>query len=271
MHAKPTKTVVAFLTLALSAAFATAETPREVAMPLEVASAVRDAPVTWISVRAALTPARALREDKLGRSRARFLVDDTAARQRADETARIGTPSERDRACGGVFFSLPEIEHYQANATFGDLLKARNILAGRVIDADHGFYHGTPATLLRVRVDSPLRTSKEVRREQGTVLLVYPDATIEVEGAALCSRVFGTTFVPSIGDDVLVFSFMPGAGVNALIVEADAEREMFFGRGGTIVHAPKNSDISGIGFQTIVNRTRAAVQANEPSTSSDAQ
>jgi hypothetical protein len=100
--------------------------------------------------------------------------------------------------------------HYSADPTLDRLVeKARIIIGGRVVATSQGFYGGSPATLLAVKVDARLKEQWSLTRGQ-IVYIVFRTATIRTKSGMLCSTTFPLQVsVPAPGDRVLAFALAP--------------------------------------------------------------
>jgi hypothetical protein len=125
--------------------------------------------------------------------------------------------------------SLPAVEHYRPNGTLDDLVaEASDVVVGRVVAAGEGFFRGHPANLLRVAITETYRSSSELAGRTEDLFLVYPFANVRIGGSLHCTRPVGFTFEPVVGNRVLLFKYLPSASPDAILVEADAGREVIF-------------------------------------------
>ena len=210
----------------------------------------------WVSARSAIGQNSVLHANKLGR-RANSIIEDIEASKQTSPHAAMkagGVMPAASSMCD-VIYAARTVEHYLPNRTFADLVaNARDVFAGRVVALEEGFFRGTPAMLLQVEVGSLQRTSGLIALDSGFALVVYPHATITANNVTLCTRLTVTPpYVPMVGDELMVFSYVQGAGERQ-IVEVEADRALFAARGGLTIHAPIDSSDLAKPFSEIRQR-----------------
>jgi hypothetical protein len=240
-------------------------------MPREVNGSVRTQKI-WVSADAAVDANGQLDESRLGASSVAFLrgeqpaVADIRSQSSGDSTGAV--------SCPAALFDFAVVEHYRANSTLHDLVaEASDIIDGRITEIQEGFFKGTPGSLLRVTTETVYRESGTIRKEGGDVFLAYPYATLKIGGAMYCTR---GAAAPAIGDRVLIFSYVPGRGEMADIIEADGAREVIIAREGRVLPPQRPSAvlsdpaIAGRPFDAVVGIVRKLVNGSKPSRGSDA-
>ena len=204
------------------------------ALPDELGGQTSTALPAWVSADRALDANGNPLPAKVGEHSVTMLRQMKAMRERA-------TPMEAARTDGCTsYMTLPTPEHYRRNATLRDLTtEANDVIVGRVVARSEGFFRGSPASLLRVAVTKSHRTSDELRFRTQDVYLVYPHANIRIGGSLHCTRAPGMSFEPAAGDRVLIFKYLPSASRDAILIEADATREVIFENDGRLILSPK--------------------------------
>jgi hypothetical protein len=189
----------------------------------------------WVSIDVAVDPQGKLRLEKVGEHSVRMLRDMDALRRRNAPSGELAMTSE---GCHGST-SLPAVDHYRRNETLNDLVaEASDVVVGRVMATGEGFFRGHPATILRVAITETYRSSNELAGRTEDLFLVYPFANVRIGASLHCTRPVGFTFEPAVGNRVLLFKYLPSASPDALLVEADAGREVIFEAGNRTVVPP---------------------------------
>jgi hypothetical protein len=83
---------------------------------------------------------------------------------------------------------------------------AAAVFRGRVVATTPGFEVTVPKTLLSVRVDEKLRGGADFPAT-GSIHVLYPAADFTIGGVRFCNAGPMGSFVPAVGDDVLVFTY----------------------------------------------------------------
>ncbi|MCA1732595.1 MAG: hypothetical protein LC732_03225 [Acidobacteria bacterium] len=110
------------------------------------------------------------------------------------------------------------------------------IFVGTVVDAEVGFFRGSPATLLRVRPDEIVRNSSSIDAS-GDLLVYYPAARFTAGGTKFCSAARAHDVIPAPGDHVAVHVLHDYPGLTKHLVVGDSE-DFVFERDGALIASP---------------------------------
>jgi hypothetical protein len=230
------------------------------AMPNQLHSVVSEALPVWVSAEEAIDAEGNLVASKVGEHSVLMLRDlNTMRQRRGSDRAALSTDG-----CAG-YLALPTPEHYRRNATFRDLTtEASAVLNGRVVARDEGFFRGIPASLVRISVSTVFRQSPDFTTPSQDVYLIYPYANLRVNGSMHCTRA-RLPFEPMAGDRVLIFKYLPSASPDAIVIEADANREVVFENKGRLILPPtllNDPDVASVrtfdALSTLVAKTLAS-------------
>lgn len=259
------RTVIVMLSLLGSFALPLSAADSMSAVPKELRGRVENALPAWVAVDRALDANGELLASKVGEYNIAKLrrwkaLQDRGAGAEPMEALRAGS-------CAG-FRTLPTPEHYRRNGTIRDLTsEATDVIVGRLVGREEGFFRGSPASLLRIAVTATPRASDELYGRSQDVYLVYPYASLNIAGAFHCTRVPGLAYEPAAGDRVIVFKYLPSASPDAVAIEADARREVIFEQANTVVIPPLlASDPSlrtATSFDALVSVISNAVEAHD--------
>jgi hypothetical protein len=122
---------------------------------------------------------------------------------------------------------------------------ALTIATGTVVESRSGFYIGTPATLLAVRLTESIKTLG-LLRPTDTVYLVVGDARIETKRGRICGTSYmGVTIpTPKPGDHILFFAFHEPGDEDLSIYHVDLRNQLVVERDRK-VHAPRSLEQLG--------------------------
>ncbi len=235
------------LVLALLAVSAIAAAPAgEMPRIIRAADARTPYPI-WVAADAALTAEGKL-DGQLIAPQARERVAQLVATR--TEQARHAVPQSVSSAEPEVCFGEPPAEIGLPDSTLPNLVRSSTaIFEGRIEEVTTGFYRGTPASLLAVRVDAMPRTSSLYAATIGTRMYVYyPSAVIRAEGTTLCTRPATHEARPKAGDRLLVFALQPPEDSGHLFVYPQASRHLIFQTASGDLVLPQHLQRSLAGF-----------------------
>ena len=244
--------------IGFTAVAAEAAQPRT-AIPQVIAGAL-GAPYTWISSESLIDDSGNLKTTKLGPTAMRALENYLKTKATRAEGRNV-SPSALMNVdpCGGVSMAFPAMEEYRPMATLEDLVgESSDIFAGDVVGVSQETFQGTPASLLRIRIQRALRDSGGVMRTAGTVLLAYPYATLHVHEHTYCTRAFnleGALPPVAVGDRIILFNYSSALGAGHSVIEVDAAHQLIVEHAGALtIPTEVKSALTGSNFDNVLTQ-----------------
>lgn len=200
----------------------------------------------WVAADAALSADGKL-ETQLIAPNARERVQELIA-TRTRHAASQSTSAEPD-----ICFGEPPAEIGLPDSTLPDLVRSSAaIFEGRIEEVMTGFYRGTPASLLAVKVEAmPRASSLYAAAVGGRIYVYYPSAVIRAEGTTICTRPASHEARPKPGDRLLVFALQPPEDSGHVFVYPQASRHLIFQTASGDLLLPRHLQRSLAGFDDI--------------------
>lgn len=136
----------------------------------------------------------------IARARERRPSDRPAAGQLLPAMARAPYLSESLCESSTIIFDHPDVPRNSFEALHQ---YARDIVVGRIVAIDQGFVSGTPSSLLKVEIESVLRSSGDFAASR-SLYVVYPYAVFRIGTTTFCRKEPAAPYRPQIEDRVLL-------------------------------------------------------------------
>lgn len=143
-------------------------------------------------------------------------------------------------------------------------LKATVIYEGKVIGLSEGFFDGSPATLLTIRIESSLR-SQGGHKAEGEVYLYYPEAKFSIGELNFWKSNPLYPPRPSLGDSLIIADDRPPADFEGSTVLPNPDGIFIESRTGGQPHVKSSMNSLSdrpLHFNVLASRLRELTQAN---------
>ncbi|HEY4640996.1 MAG TPA: hypothetical protein VII75_06600 [Thermoanaerobaculia bacterium] len=203
----------------------------------------------WVAFDAALTEGKLNAQLIAPQARARLEHLLATRAEQAKRAASQGVSSGMSDIC----FGEPPAEIGLPDSNLPSLVRSSMaIFEGRIEEVLPGFYRGTPASLLAVRVDAmPRASSSYATTVGGRIYVYYPSAVIRAEGVVVCTRPATHEARPNAGDRLLVFALQPPEDSGHVFVYPQASRHLIFETAGGVLQLPQQLKRSLAGFNDL--------------------
>ena len=227
--------LVALMAVHLPSAAALSTVPR-------VAARAADGPPLWVSAREALSPGGALRGELFWADQARRIEENRAA---------------NDGGCRRYLGSHAYESRTEPPALDTLIARSYTIVAGRITDADTGFYNGTPGTLYRLEITARAKALGHDLQGPATWLFI-PRAQIKTDRGWICSEQITRNVDPVVGQQIVAFAERPAA---------DRDRRILVSTGRGRIVVKNDQGLAGLSwlprdtdFASFVERIRQSEQ-----------
>lgn len=208
--------LVAALIVVLNGSVMAGDPPRPTP-PSQVAKAydARWTEPVWVPASAAFDSKGDLRND----------LFDEATRKRFDRLRKKNSGAECE-----VFVGPPSELPHVSGSLDERTQRALAIAAGTVIEAEQGFYFGSPATAFAIHVDERLKAFGRASRNAEIVRIVVNQAKITTAKGMVCSTPGTDARVPQVGDRVLVFAYVDPIDEDGRIFQVNPRADLIIER-----------------------------------------
>jgi len=208
----------AFFSLLIALPSSASSPQQAVVIPDTIASAIPNAKPVWVAAGVAFEINGTLRQELFDQAAIASLDAFRNAQRSAQKSPAEAQDCRMTLNGTGreIRVSIDSVDDLARNS--------RAVLRGDVVSSREGFYFGLPGTLFAVRVSARLKDFGGVSKSP--VFYIFVDtARIETSRGLICAKpVAPGAFIPSIGDQVLIFSVFDTPDAAHSIVPVDLAR-----------------------------------------------
>lgn len=124
------------------------------------------------------------------------------------------------------------------------------IFVGTVVDAEPGFFRGSPATLLQVRPGEIVKNFSSIDASDD-LLVYYPASRFTAGGTKFCSAARAHDVIPAPGDHVAIHVLHDYPRLTANLVVGESEDFIFERDGALIASPPILADLARAGITSL--------------------
>ena len=129
---------------------------------------------------------------------------------RAASDSSVSAIATASTPCAGLMLSEADLEYPAPRETMAAAVgNAHGIFVGRVDTVTPGFFFGTPGTLISLRDIITVKSDATYRPDGGHLYVRHPYAQFTSGHTTFCRENQPGSYVPAIGDRVMVFAYRP--------------------------------------------------------------